>query len=205
MVRLSVCVLSLALALPIVFLGWVQAQRAARCRPVRIMPLGDSITVGKGSGGTNFTVTDTMTGYRQPLYQQLTAAGYAVDFVGGEQAGRLATPSFDINHEGHSGYSPSEIAYANRMTGQGGITTWLAANAADVVLLHIDTNTLKRQDDTPQYARLWQNGECLAGNRDGDPAHLHDGTASRAFPKESTPYIVTYTLTTYPVELIYLP
>src|SRR6185503_15255025 len=39
---------------------------------LRVLPLGDSITFGAGAGG----------GYRAPLYQLLTNAGYSVDFIG---------------------------------------------------------------------------------------------------------------------------
>jgi hypothetical protein len=40
--------------------------------PLRILPLGDSITYGSSVAG----------GYRLPLYTALTALGYNVDFVG---------------------------------------------------------------------------------------------------------------------------
>ena len=45
---------------------------AATPPPVRILPLGDSITYGYPVPG----------GYRLPLYQLLTNAGYNVDFTG---------------------------------------------------------------------------------------------------------------------------
>lgn len=108
------------------------AATTSQCQTVRIMPLGDSITTGKGTGGDQHP---QMTGYRQPLYLALTQAGYRVNFVGGEQSGSTAQPSFDIDHEGHSGYTPGQIA--------SGIAAWLAANLPDVILLHIGTNGLR--------------------------------------------------------------
>ena len=99
--------------------------------PVRIMPLGDSITLGYGTGG-NETLLET--GYRQPLYLSLAGSGYNTNFVGSLQAGQSATPSFDYDHEGHAGYTAGQVA--------GQVYTWLLAKPADVVLLHIGTNDL---------------------------------------------------------------
>ncbi len=50
--------------------------------PVRIMPLGDSITKG-----TDGSVEDV--GYRRPLYLSLTGAEYNVEFVGSQSDGFL--------------------------------------------------------------------------------------------------------------------
>lgn len=97
------------------------------------MPMGDSITHGKGSGPV-YGDNDTMTGYRQPLYLSLTQAGYKFDFVGSQHTGQLASPSFDIDHEGYSGITAAEMR-ANAYN-------LLRANPADIVLLHIGTNGL---------------------------------------------------------------
>jgi lysophospholipase L1-like esterase len=94
--------------------------------PVEIMPLGDSITKGSGSPST--------TGYRQPLYLWLTDAGYDVDFVGRLKHGLSASPSFDVDHEGHSGIRDDEVA--------SNVFSWLQTNPADIVLLHIGTNDM---------------------------------------------------------------
>lgn len=107
----------------------------------RIMPLGDSITqgvtIGAGcSGGdTNCPPEGARIGYRKSLYDQLTAAGYYVQFVGnlanGTDAG-LATPN--DRHEGHGTYSTQRIS--NEVSG------WLSTPDAGphVVLLHAGTN-----------------------------------------------------------------
>lgn len=66
--------------------------------PIRVMPVGDSITDGAGAPG----------GYRLPLYQLLTNAGFNVDFVGtltDNSAPGLADP----DHEGHSGWRIDQI------------------------------------------------------------------------------------------------
>ena len=102
--------------------------------PVRIMPLGDSITDGYDDSLPDNTANYRV-GYRQKLYLDLIANDYSVDFVGSLQAGFLAPPpSFDIYHEGHGGWRDDQIA-AN-------IYNWLVVNPAEVILLHIGTNGL---------------------------------------------------------------
>ena len=112
--------------LPFVTAGIVCAVTAqAQTPPIRIMPLGDSITLGTG----------TPAGYRYPLYVALTNAGYNVDYVG-TQTGNATNLLPKVNHQGMSGW---------RISGQNGLTEfvpdWLNAIAdPDVVLLHIGTN-----------------------------------------------------------------
>jgi len=94
--------------------------------PIRIMPLGDSIT--KGSGPPIFS------GYRQALYTNLRGVGYDVEFVGSQVNGGGTPLSFDLDHEGHSGQTADWIA--------DNVIEFLNANPADAVLLHIGTNDL---------------------------------------------------------------
>ncbi len=91
--------------------------------PVRVMPLGDSITSGIGSA--------TGSSYRAELHRRLTGAGVAVDLVGSQHGGRVP----DADHEGHSGWTVGRIA--ERVEG------WLAAYRPDVVLVHIGTNDMR--------------------------------------------------------------
>ena len=91
---------------------------------LRIMPLGDSITEGVGGDGGG--------GYRLPLFQQLTSAGYRVQMVGNH----MARPSTDLPepfHEGHSGWTIGGIHQH--------MVAWLeGVDDPDVVLMHIGTN-----------------------------------------------------------------
>jgi lysophospholipase L1-like esterase len=108
------------------------ADRAAAAvisgRPVKIMPLGDSITWGVGSSTTS--------SYRLGLWQRLvTGAGLAVDFVGSGQSGALP----DTDNEGHSGWRIEQLTAS--------IDGWLAATTPDVVLLHIGTNDMNQNFD----------------------------------------------------------
>jgi len=95
--------------------------------PVKIMPLGDSITRGSGSINTN--------GYRKPLYENLTDNGYNVDFVGSQNDGVFD----DIDHEGHGGWTDSQIA--TNIYNNGG-SNWISTYTPDIILLHIGTNGL---------------------------------------------------------------
>ena len=99
--------------------------------PLRVMPLGDSITEGANGDAT----------YRYFLWHHLVSAGYTVDFVGSMHGvkGRRAQPlypDFDQDHEGHSGWTSKKIGnYANLFAQQAD---------PDVVLLHAGTNDLLR-------------------------------------------------------------
>ncbi|MBV1855938.1 GDSL-type esterase/lipase family protein [Catellatospora tritici] len=117
----------LAALLSLAFLP-APAEAAVTSRPIRIMPLGDSITWGVGSPSTS--------SYRAALWQRLVnQAGYAVDFVGSQQSGSLP----DTDNEGHSGWRIDQIAAS--------ATGWLNTYQPDVVLLHIGTNDMNQNYD----------------------------------------------------------
>ena len=101
----------------------------------RIMPLGDSITQGAGSGQSEPRL---QAAYRLVLWDLLADAGYDVDFVGSLNSG-WAIEDFDPHHEGHPGWTDDEIA--------DNIYTWLESNPADIILLHIGTNGLDPNPD----------------------------------------------------------
>lgn len=95
--------------------------------PVRIMPLGDSITSGVGAPGRD--------GYRLELQRHLAAAGLVFDLVGSQHGGAAGDP----DHEGHGGWSIEQIA--EHAPG------WVAAYTPDVVLLHAGTNNITHGED----------------------------------------------------------
>jgi lysophospholipase L1-like esterase len=108
--------------------------------PVKIMPVGDSITEGKYTQG----------GYRKPLYQMLKDNGYSVTFVGKEDNGDPANDtgfSAGMEDPNHEGYGSARIG----MLLNGGTTekhtafpikTSLANNSPDVVLILLGTNDI---------------------------------------------------------------
>jgi lysophospholipase L1-like esterase len=102
------------------------AGDAGPAEPIRIMPLGDSITVGVGSA--------TRSGYRPDLAGRLAAAGVRADFVGTQQSGTGP----DVDNEGHVGWSIEQIAAR--------VDDWLALYRPDVILLHIGTNDTRSPD-----------------------------------------------------------
>ena len=116
----AVLVASLA-ALGVGFATARPAQSATA--PVRIMPLGDSITASPGC-------------WRAILWHDLQTNGYTnVDFVGGVLGnGCNYGYSYDPDNEGHAGYLATNIADQNQLPG------WLSAAKPDVVLMHLGTN-----------------------------------------------------------------
>jgi lysophospholipase L1-like esterase len=106
--------------------GPATSPAAGDRRPLRIMPLGDSITFGSGSS--------TRSSYRVGLHRRLSAAGLSVDFVGSVRSGAGA----DVDNEGHPGWRIAEIAAR--------ADEWLAASRPDVVLLHIGTNDMRSDE-----------------------------------------------------------
>ena len=105
----------------------------------KVMPLGDSITTGKYSGTNTSPGADSDDiGYRKDLHDQLELAGYSIDFVGTISNGSTY-PFSDPQHEGHNGWRDDQIA-ANIYNNGG--ENWLSQNPADVILLHIGTNSL---------------------------------------------------------------
>ncbi len=95
--------------------------------PVRVMPLGDSLTLGAYAAGQNGTG-----GYRAPLWNRLVAAQYDVDFVGSVNG--PAPAGVAPNHEGHGGWRIDDIT--------GKIDGWLATSQPDVILLIIGANDI---------------------------------------------------------------
>jgi len=100
--------------------------------PIRIMPLGDSITFD--AKYDDLRSDSIRTGYRSHLYYKLVEAEYEVNFVGSQIAGDAITPPFDPDNEGHSGWTSFEIAED--------AYTFMTQSNPDIVLLHIGTNDL---------------------------------------------------------------
>ena len=115
----------LARFLPLLCALLLPLVASAQSPPIRIMPLGDSITDGTSAGSTGYG------GYRRPLYYSLTGAGYTVDYIGSLTINSSQIP--DQNHEGHSGWRIDQL--------DSNIAGWFANMAdPDVVLMHIGTN-----------------------------------------------------------------
>jgi len=107
-----------------------------RAAPIKVMPLGDSITDG-------FTVPG---GYRIQFYNRLVADGLtgALDFVGSQSNGPASL--LDREHEGHTGWHVADIA-AN-------IDGWMASANPSIVMLMIGTNDILHSQYTGASTRL---------------------------------------------------
>ncbi|MET9911970.1 ricin-type beta-trefoil lectin domain protein [Streptomyces sp. NPDC006476] len=105
------------------------AEGAAAPTPLRLMPLGDSITWGVGSPSGN--------SYRGFLWNQLSTEGHALDFVGSGRNGTMSDP----DNEGHSGWRIDQIA--------GIADSVLARYRPNVVTLEIGTNDLNGNYQVP--------------------------------------------------------
>ena len=101
------------------------ADTAATTAPVKIMPLGDSITAGPGC-------------WRAILWHDLQTNGYTnIDFVGSVPDGGCNYGyTYDGDNEGHGGYSATGIANQNQLP------AWLSAANPDIVLMHLGTNDM---------------------------------------------------------------
>ncbi|GAA1008164.1 hypothetical protein Aple_071050 [Acrocarpospora pleiomorpha] len=124
MLRRSPLYAFLAALLVAVTIGVALPARSAMA-PVRIMPLGDSITAGPGC-------------WRALLWHRLQTSGYTnIDFVGSDPDGGCNYGfAYDGDHEGHGGFSATGIADQNQLP------PWLAAARPDVVLMHLGTNDM---------------------------------------------------------------
>ena len=98
-------------------------------KKINIMPLGDSITQGIHIDSKN-------TSYRRELYKLLKYNDFEIDFVGSMKNGSIS--DFDKDHEGHGGWHANQI--------QDSIYNWLIKNPADIILLHIGTNDLNKEE-----------------------------------------------------------
>jgi lysophospholipase L1-like esterase len=112
---------------------------AAAAETLKIMPLGDSITLGVPVDG----------GYRLPLYNKLTAAGYQIQFVGTDTGYSGGMPAGQKNHEGHSGFVISTGAGRTGLAEN--LNSWMGPSGAkpDVILLMIGTNDVDLNYDLP--------------------------------------------------------
>ena len=113
---------------------------------VKIMPLGDSITLGTGDDPRGV-------GYREDLFNLLNAGGYNFKFVGNEINGydNYNPPpntdfyNFGRHHEGHGGWIADGSTPYNSI--EDNIISWLTtlknhvpSDEPDIILLHIATN-----------------------------------------------------------------
>jgi lysophospholipase L1-like esterase len=130
--------------LHIAILFFIVTNLQGACDTIRIMPVGNSITAGEHYG---FPSLEERTGYRKPLYNMLTNAGYTVDFVGSQNHGIRAegdTDWYDWNCEAYPGWKIPGITGRLRLA--------LEAYKPDILLVHVGTNG-KDWDEKPRQVK----------------------------------------------------
>ncbi|WP_245601603.1 cellulose binding domain-containing protein [Hamadaea tsunoensis] len=121
---MSRLITALSTALLAITFAVTAAAPAHAATPIRIMPLGDSITGGPGC-------------WRALLWDRLQRNGFTnIDFVGTQPGGGCGLATWDGDNEGHGGFSATGIANQNQLPG------WLAATHPDIVLMHLGTNDI---------------------------------------------------------------
>ena len=142
-------VLALGVALP------AAPGAAQSTTPVKIMPLGDSITDSYNGRPDLFPAGRPS--YRYRLWNKLTEAGFGVNFVGGQYGddGEPVGYSFDQDHEGHSGWRADQVLPY--------VEGWARAVLPDVVLLHLGTNDVFQSDgdDAAGYVDTTTNAQTI--------------------------------------------
>ncbi len=114
---------------------------AGKNTPLRIMPLGDSIT----------QADDRHSSYRFPLWNMLREHDYEVDFVGSlknNYKGRNPAQGFDQDHEGHWGWRADQIITG--IPGQGSIKEFIQLHMPDIVLMHLGSNDVFQGESTDE-------------------------------------------------------
>ena len=109
--------------------------------PIKILPIGDSITDGYGTDGS----------YRKFLYNDLTEAGYSIDMCGPNASwgdGQYTDPStgafftYDAAHCGYSGYAIEEYPGRNGILETLKNGDYVKQYDPDIVILQIGTNDI---------------------------------------------------------------
>lgn len=116
--------------------GVLASSAPSQSKPVRIVPIGDSITQGRKGGGTNKPCFS----WRYPFWKKLVDLGAAFDLVGSEKGGFEGDPewadykgkAFDRDHEGHWGWKTGDV--------RAKLGGWLEGYTPDVALIQLGTN-----------------------------------------------------------------
>jgi lysophospholipase L1-like esterase len=134
----------------------VQAFSLTQSNPLKIMPLGDSNTRGKGVD---------IAGYRDDLWMLLNDSGFNVDFVGSATTNPPNSwdqpYAFDRDHQGHGGYAVSGDTFPGASDLMSNIDNWLNAATPDVILLMAGTNDFIFQNTTTAQETIDELGTLI--------------------------------------------
>jgi lysophospholipase L1-like esterase len=143
---------TIAAAAALAAAGLTAIPPAGAAGPLRVYPLGDSITYG------NTYAANTPGGYRGPLDALLTASGLDHEFVGAvaDNSSPVLDAEGQAHHDGHPGYRIDQDATdldgdAHSYYDAGGF--WLTGTAfrapifPDVAVIHLGTNDIGQRWD----------------------------------------------------------
>ncbi len=142
--------------LPLVVAGMlVLGCRASPPAPatLRLLPLGDSITQGRGPGHKHTRIPTQS--YRYPLFRALLARNVNVDFVGAQRGGfeddpdwpNLGNRAFDRDHEARWGARLDEMLELLRRD--------LSRFDVDVALILLGGNDIDQGESLDAIAKEW--------------------------------------------------
>jgi hypothetical protein len=129
----------------------LHADQVVPSHPIKILPLGDSITCA-----SKYKLS-----YRYPLWKHLIDAGKQVEFVGSQfhkgNGGRVGWETykdlpFTPANEGHSGWRADQILNGLESGKEKGLASWLSSYRPDIALIHLGTNDMY-QNQTPESTR----------------------------------------------------
>ena len=104
-------------------------------KTINILTLGNSITNG----------TNRYNSYRRDLWQLLHKGNYNFDFIGSwslhHMGGEVPNPDFDMDHDGHSGWTTHDILNPPGWdSARGDMKIWIQTYTPDIVLVELGTN-----------------------------------------------------------------
>ena len=123
----------------------VSTTAAPAAEPLRVLPMGDSITYGETAAGSGTGGgTAVAGGYRDPFFAALTAAGVAVQLVGPstDNPSPALAAAGQAAHAGYRAWTVGDNVYSALDNLVFHAADWVHTYQPDVVLLHGGTNDL---------------------------------------------------------------
>ncbi len=170
--------------------------------PIKIMPLGNSITRGSMClNGNIYTcvlnANADAIGYRYRLYNLLNAAGYHFDFVGKNTDGyAIFNDSQNSGFDGIHSHDLADVMQTGTSSFTGTVTSgpYLNTYPADLILLHIGTNDiLAHNTSVTDVARILDAIDAYE-SASGHPVlvFLARIISSNGDPCGTNPYVVSF-------------
>ena len=160
--------------------------------PIRIMPLGDSITYGSSN-------PPAPGGYRLPLYTNLVNLGYNVDMVGSYEGNPADGLNGEIQHDGHGGWRVSHDSIGLYEH----LYDWFEIiEDPHVVLIHAGTNDTNDPDFETLHRRTGRYGYPRIANCQPSAKIIVTTLMKRGSPTDSRYVAITNYFNPYVYPLV---